>query len=330
MGYYIAALRVEIKRILREREGTSDQPSALVLSPFNDGEAGTGPILSVSSQVDFGAALDALKAEGGGDCPELTLTGIAKALEQLPKGGHLFVVTDASAKDAARVGEVISVARGKRIKVFFFLFDNICGIGEPAYTSISHATGGQTHTGLTIADVSLVTALIDAVVRSLSTELVHVLPDATSPVTDLAQLAVPERRAIPALKKRYLSEVRFVVDPSITSITFSVDSGRSVTVTRPDGTAVGEGDANANFVILTRGVVVVVTAPQSGTWTVAVSDCDECSVNVFGQSPMQFIFSLTQSSDSGFVDVTEAPRHRLHSTEPLPKLTGPSLAQHSS
>ena len=307
MGEYISALRVEIKKILRDREGTPEQPSALVLSPFNDGEAGVGPVSSSSSQVDFGAALDVLKAEGGGDCPELALTGISKALEQLPEGGHLFVVTDASAKDASLVGEVISLARGKRIKVFFFLFDNICGTGEPAYTSIAHATGGQTHTGLTVADASLVPALIDAVVRSLSTELVHVLPDATSTVTDLTQVAAAERRAVFSLKKRYPNEVRFFVDPSLTYVTFSVDSGRSVTVTRPDGSVVGAGDANANIVVLARGVVVVVNVPQSGTWTVSVSDCDECSVNVFGQSPVQFTFGLTQSTDSGFVDVTEAP-----------------------
>lgn len=307
MGEYINALRIEIKKILRDREGTVDQPSALVLSPFNDGEAGVGPISSSNSQVDFGAALDVLKAEGGGDCPELSLTGIGKALEQLSEGGHLFVVTDASAKDASLVSEVISLARGKRIKVFFFLFDNICGTGEPAYTSIAHATGGQTHTGLTVADASLVPALIDAVVRSLSTELVHVLPDATSPVTDLIQVGAPQRRAASALKKRYLSEVRFTVDPSVTSVTFSVDSGRSVTVTRPDGTVVGAGDANARIVVLSRGVVVVVNGPQSGSWSVSVSDCDECSVNVFGQSPVQFTFGLTQSTDSGFVDVTEAP-----------------------
>jgi hypothetical protein len=307
MGEYITALRVEIKRILRDREGTPDQPSALVLSPFNDGEAGVGPVSSSSSQVDFGAALDVLKAEGGGDCPELALTGIGKALEQLPKGSHLFVVTDASAKDASLVGDVISLARGKRIKVFFFLFDNICGTGEPAYTSIAHATGGQTHTGLTVADASLVPALIEAVVRSLSTELVHVLPDSLNTVTDLSRVAVPEGGDISSLKKRYLSEVRFFIDPSLTSVTFSVDSGRSVTVTRPDGSVVGASDANANIVVLTRGVFVVVNAPQSGTWTVSVSDCDECSVNVFGQSPAQFTFDLTQSTDSEFVDVTEAP-----------------------
>lgn len=307
MGEYITALRIEIKSILRDCEGTADQPSALVLSPFNDGEAGVGPISSSNSQVDFGAALDVLKAEGGGDCPELALTGIGKALEQLPEGGHLFVVTDASAKDASLVSEVISLARGKRIKVFFFLFDNICGTGEPAYTSIAHATGGQTHTGLTVADASLVPALIEAVVRSLSTELVHVLPDATSPVTDLVQVAAPERRAAPALKKRYLSEVRLTVDPSVTSVTFSVDSGRSVTVTRPDGSVVGASDANAKIVVLARGVVVIINGPQSGSWSVSVSDCDECSVNVFGQSPVQLTFGLTQSTDSGFVDVTEAP-----------------------
>ncbi|KAK1827425.1 hypothetical protein QBC39DRAFT_437217 [Podospora conica] len=306
MRDYITALRVEIKRILRDVEGTPDQPSALVLSTFNDGEAGVGPVLLSSSQLEFGDALDDLEADGGVDCPELALTGIGKALEQLPEGGNLFVVTDASAKDAALVGQVISLARGKRIKVFFFLFDNICGTGEPAYTSIAHATGGQTHTGLTVADASLVAALIKALVRNLSTELVHLLPDATSPVTDLTQVAAPESD-VGDLKKRYVSEVSFIVDPSITSVTVSVDSGRSVAVTRPDGSVVGAGDPNANIVVLSRGVVVVINTPETGTWTVTVSDCDECSVNVFGQSPIQFTFGLTQSTDDGFLDVTEAP-----------------------
>ena len=65
--------------------------------------AGYGPITykNQSQREEFLNALDLLDAKGGGDCPELTFTGMLEALNAGPRfGSPMFVFTDANAKDA--------------------------------------------------------------------------------------------------------------------------------------------------------------------------------------------------------------------------------------
>ena len=50
---------------------------------------------------DFVEAINDLRANGGGDCPEYTFTGMLEALNLEPKwGSPMYVFTDAGPKDA--------------------------------------------------------------------------------------------------------------------------------------------------------------------------------------------------------------------------------------
>ncbi|KAK0658087.1 hypothetical protein B0T16DRAFT_402982 [Cercophora newfieldiana] len=310
MGQYIRALRTEVRRIVTGSLGSTDAPPLLVLSPFHD--PSTGPVTSTPDPIDFLAALDTLSASGGGDCPELSLAGALAALNRLETGGTLIVVTDASAKDAERKEEVIAAARLKHVKVLFFLFDNICGTGEPAYGEIATATGGQIFTGLTVEDATKVTALVDVLLKSNLVDFLRVEPEPSAALLNLTGVPLnltglpAGRYSAPrevitgrALAKRaFLSTTVFVIDPSMSSVVLSVDGGREVTVTRPDGTVVQATDAGAQLLALSRGVVLILTAPIPGFWTVAINDCEACSVSVSGTASVFFdSFSLTIGRD---------------------------------
>ena len=58
-----------------------------------------GPAIVTNDAAEFLVELDKLKAEGGGDCPELTLHALQLALTKCLPGSSIFVFTDAGAKD---------------------------------------------------------------------------------------------------------------------------------------------------------------------------------------------------------------------------------------
>lgn len=72
--------------------------------------------------ASFVADINNLKAKGGGDCPELTFSGILTALETAPtKGSPLYVFTDATAKDNNLVDDVINFATRLDVTINFFV-----------------------------------------------------------------------------------------------------------------------------------------------------------------------------------------------------------------
>lgn len=65
----------------------------------------------------FKQALDELYVDGGGDCPEMAISGISLALQVSRPGSFIFVFTDASAKDHNLTDVVISQIQATRSNV---------------------------------------------------------------------------------------------------------------------------------------------------------------------------------------------------------------------
>ena len=88
--------------------------------------------------------VEALYAHGGGDCPELGMEGILRALSLSNENSHIIVLTDATSLDYDKKDDVISTAQLLNVKVhFFFSNDYGCyGDGFPHYTEVQTATGG--------------------------------------------------------------------------------------------------------------------------------------------------------------------------------------------
>ena len=74
--------------------------------------------------MGFVKAIQALTANGGGDCPELTFQGLLNALYDSPRwGSPMYVFTDATAKDATadKIDEVEYLAEQDGVTINFFL-----------------------------------------------------------------------------------------------------------------------------------------------------------------------------------------------------------------
>ena len=87
--------------------------------------------------------MEALYAHSGGDCPELGMEGILRALRLSSENSHVIVLTDAGCKDYEKKADVISTAVGLNTKVhFFFSGTTGCGDNFPHYREVQYATGG--------------------------------------------------------------------------------------------------------------------------------------------------------------------------------------------
>ena len=87
--------------------------------------SGTGPLTyhDNGDGADFVKAIQALSANGGGDCPELTIRAMINALEESPRwGSPMYVFTDATAKDdtADNLDELEYLAKDFGVTINFF------------------------------------------------------------------------------------------------------------------------------------------------------------------------------------------------------------------
>ena len=80
-----------------------------------------GPVTVTSDANVVIEAVNNLTANGGGDCPELGMTGLYQALLHCLPESIIYYFSDADAKDEWRKNEVDSLAKEKRVKINFIL-----------------------------------------------------------------------------------------------------------------------------------------------------------------------------------------------------------------
>ena len=124
-----------------------------------------GPVTITNDASTVIDAVNKLKANGGGDCPELAMMGLYKALLRSLPESTIYLFTDADPKDEQRRKEVMSLALENKIKITFvltgkckrrkkrhiqqsFIFRRLNrskrnGQGQTLYQAIAAQTGGQ-------------------------------------------------------------------------------------------------------------------------------------------------------------------------------------------
>src|SRR5262249_22584802 len=94
MGGIISQVKAQVAQIVNSVRGTDQEPSQYLLQPFNDPDV---PGAFVTQDADaFIAAVNALFASGGGDCPELSQTGLLRAVAASQSAAKAYLFTDAS------------------------------------------------------------------------------------------------------------------------------------------------------------------------------------------------------------------------------------------
>ncbi|KAG8558193.1 hypothetical protein GDO81_016899 [Engystomops pustulosus] len=95
-----------------------------------------GPVHTTESISIFDSFFDNLTVRGGGDCPEMVVTGLQMALEKSPYNSFILVLTDASAKDyndENLIKNVYSLINTTQSKIFFLITGVCAGRTDPKY-----------------------------------------------------------------------------------------------------------------------------------------------------------------------------------------------------
>ena len=96
---------------------------------------------NITQLQELQQAVNDIYAHGGGDCPELGMEGILRALYLVNPDSNVIVLTDASPKDADKKQEVINKANEVRNSIHFFLARDGCDDFSP-YLDVANATEG--------------------------------------------------------------------------------------------------------------------------------------------------------------------------------------------
>ena len=96
---------------------------------------------NVEELQELEEAVNAIYAHGGGDCPELGMTGTLNALDLVNPDSNVIVLTDASPKDVEKKQQVIDKANEVRNSIHFFLARSGCGDFTP-YLNVANETEG--------------------------------------------------------------------------------------------------------------------------------------------------------------------------------------------
>ncbi|XP_061888792.1 von Willebrand factor A domain-containing protein 7-like [Entelurus aequoreus] len=270
--------------IIDSKRGTEQEPSAYILVPFND--PGFGPLLTTTDADTFKANINKLTASGGGDIPELCLSGLQLALTAAPPSSEIFVFTDAPAKDAELKSTITALIESSKSVVTFMLTDVLASRRRRAisqadaqlYRDLSRASGGQV-IEVSKADLAMATSVIE--------------DSSASAVVTIFQAGSPGKP----------DNFTFTVDGSLQNLTVYITGAASLTfnLTSPSGVSQSSGESSGPLASLTSAGnlrrLSLNNDSETGLWEIKVDSNDPYSVKVTGQSSVNFIYNLVEARE---------------------------------
>ena len=264
-------------------------PTNYLLEQFGDPFVGTPFVTDDPAQLL--AAVNGISVGGGGDCPELSQTGLLRAVDAAFPNSRLMLFTDASSKDAALANSVISRAQKKQIRLNYLL-TGTCSPVDPAYERGAAETGGQ----LFFVNEFEIGALLPLVEPQLQ--------------GDLRMISSTRGLLAPSDPSALLA---FPVDSTISQlvVTASADFGLGLTLKRPNGVNVQPGDADVEITMLSGAAIITVSEPAIGEWAAEVSGSGDYSLVAEGNSPLQlYRFEIVDKNldiHGGFMPIAGQP-----------------------
>ncbi|KAM9362957.1 von Willebrand factor A domain-containing protein 7 [Symphorus nematophorus] len=285
--------------IIDSKRGTQQEPSAYILVPFND--PGFGPLLLTTDADIFKDSINKLSASGGGDIPELCLSGLQLALTAAPPSSEIFVFTDAPAKDAHLKSTITALIESTKSVVTFMLTDVLASrrrhrrsqglfprsmsqSDAQLYRDLARASGGQA-IEVTKSDLSLATSVIED-------------SSASAVVTVFQVVRNPGRP----------DNFTFTVDGSLRNMTAYITGASSLTFNLTSSTGVSQSSSQSSGPLAsftTAGNLrrlSLNTDNQTGSWKISVDSNSPYSVKVTGQSSVNFIYNLVEAHEGAHGD----------------------------
>ncbi|XP_030000038.1 von Willebrand factor A domain-containing protein 7-like [Sphaeramia orbicularis] len=277
----IEEARNVVYEIIDSKKGTQDEPSEYILVPFND--PNFGPMIRTTDPDKMKKEISKLTAKGGGDIPEMCLSGLQLALTGAPASSHIYVFTDATAKDIALKDTIVALIRSTKSTVSFFM----TGSGKRRRRSTTRASFDD------YRDLALVSGG-QAIQVSKSK-----LPEATDVILDTstsALVTVLQRARNPGRSETF----PFVLDESLTNITIYITgTSTSFTLTNPAGVSQSSSEATGKLgTIQSVGNLRRIRLnddKQAGTWQIHITSAQPYTLKVTGQSIVSFIYNFVES-----------------------------------
>ncbi|XP_072318601.1 von Willebrand factor A domain-containing protein 7-like [Eucyclogobius newberryi] len=288
--------RKVVYEIIDEKKGTQDEPSEYILVPFNDPEF--GPVIKTTDPEVMKKEISKLRANGGGDLPEMCYSGIQLALTTAPSYSNIFVFTDASAKDAHLQDTLVALIRSTKSMVNFFMTSgkrrrrSTRGGTFNDYKDLALASGGQ---AIQVTKGQLPQAT-DIILDTSTSALVTILQQDRNP-------GKPETFS-------------FSLDDSLKNITFYITgTSLSFTLTNPAGVTQSSSQASGSLAtIKTVGNLWRSTLNAdraTGRWQIRLTSSNAYTIKVSGQSTIAFIYDFVEKFEGphpGYAVLTGRPQ----------------------
>ncbi|XP_051994131.1 von Willebrand factor A domain-containing protein 7-like isoform X2 [Xyrauchen texanus] len=277
--------------IIDSRKGTSEEPSEYILVAFND--PGFGPLIRTENADIFKEKMNSLTASGGGDAPEMCLSGLLLALAGAPPSSNIFVFTDAAAKDSELKSTIEALIESTKSTVNFMLthstsFRKRRSVSErqssssramsqseiQLYRDLAHASGGQ---AIEVTKVTLPQAT-------------KIIPDtSTSALVTVFQVVRNPAKA---------ENFSFVLDESLSNVTVYV-TGDSPVFTLYSPTGVSQSVSEGNGALGSTQNAgnwwrLQISVNQTGQWRISINATSFYTLKVFGQSSVDFLFNFVE------------------------------------
>ncbi len=261
MGSVISGVKNQVSRLVNlVADDPEKAPDKYILVRFGDPDVGSAFITEKASSLSN--RVNSLFASGGGDCPELSMSGMLNAIDASSSGSSIYLFTDATAKDSALQGNVVAAARAKDITMHAYLFGS-CSPIDPAYQAMTSETGGQLL--LLNRTTSETEKLFDLITPSLT--------------GDLQPIFISKGNLIET------KEFIIPIDSSISNAVFSVgmDVKGGIKLIDPNGIEVQTG-----FTDISSGRIFSINTPTSGLWKIEITGNGGFTVSVNGNSEIEF------------------------------------------
>ncbi|CAL8251670.1 unnamed protein product [Boreogadus saida] len=283
-------LKQVIEGASRILEKTLNRPTRpiknFVLVPFHDPDI--GPISITTDPQKFQQDLQELFVQGGGDCPEMSIGAIKKALEVSLPRSFIYVFTDARAKDYRLKRDVLQLVQLRQSQVVFVLTGDCGDRSQPgyrAYEEIAATSSGQIF-HLDKQQVNEVLKWVEETVQSLKVNLLSSNHDS-------------------AQENKW--DVPF--DPSLREVTVSLSGPTpQIELRDPFGRVVGLDQGLTELLNIPNSARVVnLKFPRPGAWTLKASCSDRHTLRVTGVSNLDFRAGFSSAYVSEFNQTRERP-----------------------
>ncbi|EJD76713.1 CBR-HIM-4 protein [Loa loa] len=248
-----------------------------VYVPFHDPRV--GPVFSTTDPRTFQRHLNSVHVVGGGDCPEMTLSGIQMALKASLPASFIYVFTDARAKDYHLEDQIVNLIQEKQSSVVFVMTgdcNNRTHPGFQCYERIAAVGFGQVF-HLEKTDINKV---LNYVRHSITLKKVHIMYEVRDHSgTSLCQIPV---------------------DRSLTELTVSLSGDKDdgsyldISLIDPKGERLDRAQLSneSGSIDLSNIKLIRIRNPMPGIWKIRTSSRLKHTLRVLGHGAIDFKYGF--------------------------------------